>query len=285
MQPKKTPLKPVSAVGRAFHVEVDRSGKPFRYRRAMGESSLVDIQITPQESIILRLAEERLQGHLSGKIAGTLEPLYNAARFTLGENSRTAKSRRLKQRVAVVPDTFERTVPTIRCNIFDAVSEAIYRNAKLQIRLRKFSREPFEGVVSPLGLIHRGGLVYLACIFDHTADVVDLPLNRIQAAECLHIGAERPKDFELGAHAAKSFGLQTDGKYRIVLEVLNPDTAMELEDMPLGPNQKMSVTQEGCWRFEAVVDGSRLLEEWLAAHTQADGIRLVEKTRLELKPL
>ena len=45
----------------AFHIEVDRRGKPYGYRRNAPDSTLDESSLTPQESLLLRLCQERLK--------------------------------------------------------------------------------------------------------------------------------------------------------------------------------------------------------------------------------
>ena len=139
----------------AFHIEVDRRGKPYGYRRNAPDSTLDESSLTPQESLLLRLCQERLKYQLPPCITEAMEPLFSASKTALNENGKSAKTREWLQKVAFVSDTVPMMPPKIKPRIFNAVSEALYRDSKLRVKFHNSRGEENEAVVSPLGLVQQ----------------------------------------------------------------------------------------------------------------------------------
>ena len=123
-----------------LHVECNTAGKPYGYRR-IPDTDLASAKLTPQESLLLRLAEEHLKYQVPARIMSALTPLFESARHALNETSAASKQNAWMQKVAFVPDSIALMPPTILMRIFDSVSEALYRDSKLDIEYQNVSGE------------------------------------------------------------------------------------------------------------------------------------------------
>lgn len=73
-----------------LHVECNTAGKPYGYRR-IPDTDLASAKLTPQESLLLRLAEEHLKYQVPARIMSALTPLFESARHALNETSAASK--------------------------------------------------------------------------------------------------------------------------------------------------------------------------------------------------
>ena len=129
---------------------------------------LTKVRSRRQESLLLRLCQERLKYQLPPCITEAMEPLFSASKTALNENSKSAKTREWLQKVAFVSDTVPMMPPKIKPRIFNAVSEALYRDSKLRVKFHNSRGEENEAVVSPLGLVQQVQRLYLICQFEAT---------------------------------------------------------------------------------------------------------------------
>lgn len=190
----------------AFHIEVDRRGKPYGYRRNAPDSTLDESSLTPQESLLLRLCQERLKYQLPPCITEAMEPLFSASKTALNENGKSAKTREWLQKVAFVSDTVPMMPPKIKPRIFNAVSEALYRDSKLRVKFHNSRGEENEAVVSPLGLVQQVQRLYLICQFEGYNNIRHLALHRMDEAEVTAFPSVRPQDFSLSQYVASLWG-------------------------------------------------------------------------------
>ncbi len=265
-----------------FGVECNTKSKPFGYRRRVSDSDLASTRLRPQESLLLRLAEEHLKYQLPSPILKSLAPLFDAARLSLNETGSTARQRDWLGKVAFVPDSVALMPPKILPRIFDAVSEALYRDSKLEIEYVNAKNNSSTHIVSPLGLVQQEHRLYLVCRFDNYDNVRHLALHRIKSARVLDFASDRPKDFSLGKYiASRHVNYSNGGKILFVVEFSNPDTARILTETPFNRTQTLRELPEGGWHLEAVMDDTVLLDGWVAAWKEAAGITSVEKRPLQ----
>ena len=86
-------------------VECRDKGKPYGYRRSLPDSNLSQKNLRPQESLLVRLAEEYLKNQIPAPVMKPLQSLFELARESLKESGSTARQKAWLQKVA-----FERTL-------------------------------------------------------------------------------------------------------------------------------------------------------------------------------
>ncbi len=266
-------------------VECDKRAKPYGFKQGSPSIDLAATHLRPQESLLLRLAEEHLRYQLPGPIMHSLESLFDAARTTLREGGATEKVAAWLKKVAFVSGTVPMLPPKILPRIFDAVSEGLYRESKLEIKYVNTLDEEKSGIVSPLGLVQQEQRLYLVCKFDGYDNVRHLALHRISSVRVLDFAAERPADFALDRYVAeRHFNYSNGRKIRLVLEFTNAVTAKNLEETPFNRTQVLERLPDGAWRLTADMDDTVLLDGWIAAWKATAGIRRVEKTVIAEAP-
>ena len=165
------------------------------------------------------------------------------------------------------------------------MSNALYRDAKLEVQYENSKAETIRGLVSPLGLVQQEHRLYLICRFDGYDDVRHLALHRIKsAAECENFPAERPEGFSLQRYIAERHLNFSNGK-KVLLEIefTNPITAKNMLETPFTKDQKLEQLDDGAWRLQAEMDDTVILDGWLAAWKDVAGIRRVVKTEVNVK--
>ena len=117
-------------------VELDDRTRVYAYRQTVPSGSFSAMQMNPQECLLLRLFEENMRYLLPGSLMNAMEPLFETARATLRERAPETPERTWLSKVASVPSGVKFIPPEIKPRIFDAVSEALYREVKLEVRYR-----------------------------------------------------------------------------------------------------------------------------------------------------
>ena len=262
-------------------IECDKRNRPYGYIRRLPESSLSVTRLRPQESLLLRLCEERLGRQLPASVTASLEPLFTAAKESLRETDTLGRQAAWLRKVVSVPSSLPFLPAAVKSSVYDAVSEALYRDAKLQLSYQNQNAGDVDGTVSPLGLVQQEGRLYLVCRFDGYDDVRHLALHRMKSAEVLEEPADRPGRFDLRKYVEEHhFNYSYGRRIRLVLEFESPVMALNLKETPLSRPQSLMRLDDGCWRLEAETDDSFLLDGWIAAWREDAGIRSVEKVPL-----
>lgn len=259
-----------------LNVEIDRRSKPYGYRRSIPDSDLTG-SLGAQESLLLRLCQERMHLLLPPRITKTLEPLFEAAKETFNERGTNPKNREWLQKVAFVSNSMPMLPPKIKQRIFEAVSEALFRDSKLRIDYVNGVGRQLSGIVSPLGLVQQGQRLYLVCRFETHDDLRHLALHRITDAEVLECSAERPADFSLERYVkSRHFNYSNGRKVHLKIEFTNPRTATNMRETPFNGTQTIEEFEPGRYRLEADLDDSVKLRGWIAEWREAGGFSLVE---------
>lgn len=285
-------------------VDANLRSRPYGYRQRPSSSSLdvSRIRLQPQESLLIRLFQEHLRNQLPTPLTRSLNPLFEAAQSTLKETSTRAKERDWLKKVAFVPGALATLPPKIPARVFDAVSEALYRDAKLEITYanRKQKRLQAEedplgevsstltsnkmcvgknkAVVSPLGLVQQEQCLYLVCQFDNYENLRHLALHRISSAKVLDFAVTRPKDFSLEKYISDLQFNYSDGDHvRLQLEFSSPDLAVFLTETPFNKSQTLTKIEKNVWKLDVVLDNSVLIDGWIATWAQTANFRKIEK--------
>ncbi len=267
-----------------FAVVCDDRARPYGYRRLLKDSDLEATRLHPEESLVLRLAQEHLKHLFPAPVTESLRPIFDQAGESLKELPAADPAADWLQKVAVVPASLPVMPAIIRPRIFQAVSRALWRNTKLDIEYENGNGNMTRGTVSPLGLVQQGERSYLVCIFDGYEDIRHLALHRLHSATTLEFSADRPADFSLKAYvASRHFNYSNGQKVRLVLEFSDEWLKRYLTETPFNPSQVMTKLSDGTCRVEAVMDDTVLIDAWIAAWS-AQKFRRIERTAIAEEP-
>lgn len=259
-----------------FDIERDERSKPYGYRWLERAQGLALPQLTPQESLLLQLAEEHLKNLLPARLMRSMEGFFTQARRNLGDGPNARLEREWPRKVRVVATSQPLLAPTIASGVLEAVSEALYANHWLDLDYRNAARQRRQARVMPLGLAQQGPRLYLVCRFEGFDNERSLALHRIGKAEVSTMAFERPRGFDLQKYDADGrFGFGEGRRIRLQFGIEH-DAGFHLLETPLSKDQQVQDRGDGWLEITATVVDSAMLDWWLRGF--GDAVRSVHKT-------
>lgn len=246
-----------------FEIERDDRSKPYGYRWLECAKGLALPNLTPQESLLLGLAEDHLRNLLPARLMNSMEGFFVQARRNLGPDSNATLEREWPKKVRVVATTQSLLPPKIDSAIFETVSDALYRNRWLKLHYKNSSGKETEAEVMPLGLAQQGARLYLVCRYAGYDNERSLALHRIISASATTQVFKRPPEFDLKKY-------DDDGRFgfgkgeRIQLKFLIKKYAgLHLLESPLSADQQAIEHDDDYFEITATVVESLILDKWL----------------------
>ena len=246
-----------------FEIERDDRTKPYGYRWLEQAKSLAVPNLTPQESLLLQLAEEHLRNLLPTRLMKSMEGFFSQARRNLGPDSSARLEREWPGKVRVVATSQPLLPPKIAPGVFEVVSEALYSNRWLQLDYRNSAGKRNQVEVMPLGLVQQGPRLYLVCRYRGYDNERNLALHRILSAEMSTLTFARPKEFDLEKYDDDGrFGFGEGEKIRLAFRI-ERNAGLHLLESPLSNDQQVVELDDGKLEITATVIDSAMLEWWL----------------------
>ena len=264
-----------------FEIERDDSSKPYGYRWLEQAKALAVPNLTPQESLLLQLAEEHLKNLLPPRLMKSMDAFFSQARRNLSPDSSARLEREWPGKVRVVATSQPLLPPKIVPGVFEAVSEALYSNHWLHIEYKNAGGKRTGADVMPLGLVQQGSRLYLVCRYQGFDNERNLALHRIAAAEVSTLTFERPKTFDLERYDDDGrFGFGEGEKVRLAFRIEH-SAGLHLTESPLSTDQQVVERKDGQLEITATVVDSAMLNWWLRGF--GDSVTSIEKTELTFK--
>lgn len=246
-----------------FDIERDNSSKPYGYRWLECAKALAVPNLTPQESLMLQLAEEHLKNLLPARLMKSMDGFFNQARRNLGPISSARLEREWPGKVRVVATSQPLLPPKVTAGVFEIVSDALYGNRWLDLDYRNAAGKRSKVSVMPLGLAQQGPCLYLVCRYRGYDNERSLALHRILSAEASTLTFERPGDFDLKKYDDDGqFGFGDGKRVRLSFRITQAAGAHLLET-PLSTDQQVKELKGGWLAITATVVDSAMLEWWL----------------------
>lgn len=246
-----------------FEIERDDRSKPYGYRWLEQAKALAMPNLTPQESLLLQLAEEHLKNLLPHRLMKSMDAFFSQAKRNLGPESSARLEREWPGKVRVVATSQPLLPPKIVPGVFEAVSEALYSNHWLHIEYKNAGGKRSSAEVMPLGLVQQGARLYFVCRYRGFDNERNLALHRLAAAEVSALTFERPKTFDLKRYDDDGrFGFGEGDKVRLVFRI-ERSAGMHLMESPLSTDQEVVEHEDGQLEITATVVDSAMLEWWL----------------------
>lgn len=246
-----------------FDIERDERSKPYGYRWHEQAQGLSVPRLTPQESLLLQLAEQHLQHLLPTRLLQSMNGFFAQARRNLEGEQASALERQWLEKVRVVATSQPLLPPQIAEGVLEAVSEALYHNRWLHLEYRNASGRCSPADVMPLGLAQQGPRLYLVCRYRGYEDERSLALHRILSATVSTLGFERPESFDLKRYDEDGrFGFGEGQKVRLRF-CIDRDYGAHLLETPLSADQQTRELDDGRLEVTATVVDSGMLEWWL----------------------
>lgn len=268
----------------ALGIECDTRTRPYGYKQSLTGGKLLEQQISVHEGLLLRLAQEHMRFMIPAELTKSLSPLFDTAQQKFNESSTTKRARDWLKKVAVVSSTLPMTAPKISPTIFNHVSEALFREVKLEVEYHNRQGRLIQGLVSPLGLVQQDVRLYLVCRFDNYDNVRHLALHRLDKATPTPFTVERPKDFKLDTYVKSRHFNYTDGTgdwVRLSFRFKEASLARNLEETPFNASQRIEQLPDGDFRLTVDLEDSPLIDGWLAVTGRLSPLSDVTRTPIE----
>ncbi|MBP9219299.1 MAG: WYL domain-containing protein [Sterolibacterium sp.] len=262
-----------------FPIDRDERNKPFGYRWLDKAQGLTIPSLTPQESLLLLLAEEHLKNLLPTRLMGSMQPFFSQARSKLNSGSNARLEREWPGKIRVVATNQPLLPPKIAQGVFEAVSEALYKNCWLELDYRNSAGKRSTVRVMPFGLVQQGPRLYLVCRYQGYDNERNLALHRILSATISTLTFDRPKNFSLEKYDSDGrFGFGEGKKIRLSFRVRR-EAGLHLLETPLSTDQQATEIDADTLEITATVIDSAMLDWWLRGF--GDAISTVSKHPVE----
>lgn len=258
----RTVQRHLDAICGRFAIECDTRGKPFGYRWMEGAEGLKLPLLTASESLLLQLAKSEISQLLPARALVSMAPLFSTARRELEASPAPQTERRWLKKVQRIPESQPLLAPKTTPGVFEAVSDALYRECKLRIHYRNAQGQRKNATVCPLGLVQQGVRLYLVCRFDGYENERILALPRIVQAEATEEAFSWPVDFDLETYCSGGdFGI-SHGRTVSLRFRIEKACGQHLRESPLSADQTV-LDLEGMLEITATVEDTELLHRWL----------------------
>ena len=264
-----------------FEIERDDRSKPYGYRWLEQAKALAVPNLTPQESLLLQLAEEHLRNLLPARLMKSMDGFFNQAKRNLGPDSGARLEREWPGKVRVVATSQPLLPPKIAPGVFEVVSEALYSNHWLHLDYRNSGGKRTKVEIMPLGLVQQGPRFYIVCRYRGFSNERNLALHRMLVAEMSTLTFDRPKEFDLKKYDDDGrFGFGEGEKIRLTFRI-DRSAGLHLLESPLSSDQQVAELEHQKLEITATVIDSAMLDWWLRGF--GDSISHVRRAPSETK--
>lgn len=252
-----------------FDIECDYRSRPYGYRWLEGSKGVSLPVLTPQESLLLAMAEAHLKPILPTRLIKSMTGLFTQAQRNLHESGQSRFEAEWPDKVRIVATSQPLLPPSIAEGVFEAVSEALYLNRLLRVTYRNAGGKRSENTVMPLGLAQQGPRLYLVCRFEGYNNERSLALNRILSASISTFTFKRPAEFNLKKYDDDGrFGFG-EGQMIFLIFEIDRTVGLHLIESPLSTDQTHREISVDRLEFSATVVDSAMLKWFLAAFGDA----------------
>lgn len=277
---KRTVERDLKELSDVFPIVVDSRDKPFGWSWLREASSFDLPGLTVPEALTLTLVEQHLRHHLPPITVDALQPHFRSAARTLSAVEDSAPSRAWLDKVRSVPPQ----QPLLPARMDEECQRQVYlalmqdRQLKLHYRKRDAEAPTVYACVHPLAVVQRGGLIYLACMFDRYDDVRTIALHRVQEAQVLYEPARSKPGFDIDAYIASGqFGVIAGDPINLRASFTRA-AGEHLFETPLCADQVLTSDATGRLHLAATVPHTRALVWWLLGF--GDGVVIQEPAGL-----
>jgi proteasome accessory factor B len=142
--------------------------------------------------------------------------------------------------------------------------------------------EPVTYDVYPYGLIYHRGALYLVGRSPQREEICHWKISRIEAAEVTKVHFQRPEDFDLQQHLAKSFGVyHGDGDVKIKVRFA-PAVARYVCESNWHESQKLTSQKDGGVVAEFDLSDTEEIKRWIMSFGQHAVVMEPESLKQEI---
>jgi predicted DNA-binding transcriptional regulator YafY len=142
--------------------------------------------------------------------------------------------------------------------------------------------EPVTYDIYPYGLIYHRGALYLVGRSPQREEICHWKVSRIEAAEVTKVHFQRPEDFDLQQHLAKSFGVyHGDGDVKIVVRFAAA-VARYVSEANWHESQKLAAQKDGGLVAEFQLSDTEEIKRWIMSFGQYAVVQEPESLKEEI---
>jgi len=142
--------------------------------------------------------------------------------------------------------------------------------------------EPVTYDIYPYGLSYHRGSLYLVGWAPQHEEIRHWKVDRIEDAEVTEFPFQRPKDFDLHEHFARSFGVfRGDGEVHVKVRFA-PEVARYVQESKWHPSQRLSPQPDGSLVAEFDLDGTEEIKRWVLSFGRYAEVVEPEELREEM---
>lgn len=245
-----------------FEIERDDRNKPYGYQWKERSKGIGLPILSEQESLLLTLAEQQLRYLLPDSLMKSMDGFFIQARSNLNHQPNAQLQKEWVSKVRVVSTTQPLLPPKINANVFEVVSNALFRNQWLTLEYKNSSGKKSNVEVMPLGLAQQGPRMYLVCRYRNFNNERSLAIHRIMTAKASTLTFERPKEFNLQKYDDEGrFGFGEGKRIKLSFQI-EKDAGLHLLESPLSNDQEVKEFEDHFYISATVVDTAQL-QWWL----------------------
>ena len=172
---------------------------------------------------------------------------------------------------------------TKKANLIDELMVGIEDRKAIFITYQSLrATEPVTYDVYPYGLIYHRGALYLVGRKPQHEEICHWKISRIEAAEVTKVHFQRPEDFDLQQHLAKSFGVyHGDGDVKIKVRFA-PAVARYVCESNWHESQKLTQQKDGGVVAEFDLSDTEEIKRWIMSFGQHAVVQEPESLRDEI---
>lgn len=248
-----------------FNILRDERSKPFGYRWHPDAKGFSVAELSHQESLMLRLSEEYLEGLLPPQLLKSMKGFFEHSRNRLLDptDKAAALEKQWLKKVLMISERQPLIPPDIDKDVFESITEALYQNRIIELAYENAGGKVSNVEVIPLGLVQQGCRFYIVCRYYDSDKEYSLAVHRIKSARSTSFKFDPPKDFNLQKYADDgrlSFGVGVKVKAQFVV---SKNAGLHLRESPLSHDQQITDLEDGTIKVTASVVDSILLDKFV----------------------
>ncbi|MEY4593140.1 MAG: hypothetical protein RIR18_2035 [Pseudomonadota bacterium] len=261
---KRTVERDLLSLSKIFPLLLDERTKPFGWSWDKDAPAFDLPGISLTESLTLLMARQFLNSVMPHSMLTQLAPHFRAAEQKLGALDGHSSLASWMDRIRIIPASQPLLLPDIDAEVEATVQSALLHNQQCALSYQsKDSFDPDEYPVTPLGLVQRGGLMYLVCTIRTYIQPRILALHRIRRATLLDLPGIVPTAFNLDDYLASGAFSWGNGESVSLVLRFSQAAGSHLYETPLSSNQSITSDPDGWLRVTATVPESKQLIWWI----------------------
>jgi predicted DNA-binding transcriptional regulator YafY len=237
--------------------------------------------ITSSEALAMLMLKQHLAGILPSSTLGVLKPHFIAAQKQLESNLKSSTVKSWLNKVRTIQPNQTLIPPEVIPEVQETITNALLLDNQVQIKYKNREGDIKDYRVHLLGLVQRGGMIYLNVRIADFNDLRLLAIHRIQAAEMLDDKTIYPSNYSIDEEVNKgSFDFGSGNKINLKAR-FSYKTGNHLFDTPLSADQLINVLDNEQIEVVASIADTPQLTWWLLAFGAE--VEVIEPKELRLK--